>query len=160
MIEALVALFVVSIGLLGLAMLQIEGMKFGTDSYLRTQATLMGTDLMDRIIANKVAADAGAYCLDVTAPSDPCGTNAAPSGANASSCGDLSAGCATPEELAKYDLTTWYDALAASLPESDTSRIERTSVATSGGVSVFRYQITINWKERDQDMTQIWVADL
>ena len=38
-VEVLVALFVLSIGLLGLAALQAQGLRFNHDAYVRTQAT-------------------------------------------------------------------------------------------------------------------------
>ena len=53
LIEVLVALFVLSIGLLGLAALQTTGLKLNHQSYERTQATLQAYDIIDRMRTNK-----------------------------------------------------------------------------------------------------------
>ena len=157
LIEVLVALLVLSIGLLGLAMLQIQGMRFTTDSYQRTQATLLAYDLMDRMRANKVGADAGAYCLTTAAPADPCNTTASPA---LNDCGDIG-GCTTKEDLAAYDLYKWYQLQASHLSVSATpSSITRQSVVTASGASIWRYTITMRWNERDLPITQEWVIEL
>ena len=41
MIEALVAILILAIGLLGLAFLQAQGLKFNTSAYARTQASIL-----------------------------------------------------------------------------------------------------------------------
>lgn len=64
LVEVLVALVVLSIGLLGLAGLQTRGVRDNHSAYLRTQATLNAKDLVDRMRANRTAALAGAYDLD------------------------------------------------------------------------------------------------
>ena len=158
LIEVLVALLVLSIGLLGLAMLQIQGLRFTTDSYQRTQATLLAYDLMDRMRANKVGADAGAYCLTTAAPADPCNTTASPALNN---CGD-SGGCTTKEALATYDLSKWYQLQASHLSINTTtpSSITRESVVTASGTSIWRYTITMRWNERDLPIAQEWVIEL
>ena len=49
LIEALVTLAILAFGLLGLAMMQLQSMKFNTDSYSRSQATWLAYDLMERM---------------------------------------------------------------------------------------------------------------
>lgn len=133
LLEVLVALLVLSIGLLGLAMLQVKGMQFNSDAYLRTQATILAYDIIDRMRANKGAAANYA----VTAP--PTGTIP---NCDSSSC--------SPAQLATYDLSRWYAALGQSLPNSSTT------IVGAGN----QYTITINWLERDLPITQIWVVEL
>ena len=159
LIEVLVALVVLSIGLLGLAMLQAQGMKFTTDSYQRTQATLLAYDLIDRMRANKVGADAGAYCLTTAAPTTPCTTTAPP--ATAVTCGN-SGGCTTKEDLAKFDLTQWYQLQQAHLTINTGaySSLSRANVVTASGTSVWQYTIIMSWFERDLPITQTWVVEL
>ena len=94
LIEVLVALLVLSIGLLGLAALQVQGLRFNHDALIRTQATNLAYDIVDRMRANR--ANVAAY------------TAADPGGA----CDPLAAGAA-------MDLTCWYDDLAATLPGGD-----------------------------------------
>ncbi len=155
LIEVLAALLVLSIGLFGLVMLQ--GLRLTTDSYQRTQATLLAYDLMDRMRANKVGADAGAYCLTAAAPANPCTTTAQPARNN---CGDTG-GCASKEELAKYDLYNWYELQKdqLSINTNTHSSVSRRQVATSKA-SGWEYTITMRWYERDLPITQVWVVEI
>jgi type IV pilus assembly protein PilV len=59
--EVLIALVVLSVGLLGLASLQTNTLKFNQGAYLRTQATNLAYDMADRMRANRAAAIANAY---------------------------------------------------------------------------------------------------
>ncbi len=64
MIEVLVAIVVLSIGLLGLAGLQMTSLQSNHSAYLRSQATLLAYDLSDRMRARAVATRSGAYADD------------------------------------------------------------------------------------------------
>jgi len=59
LIEVLVAIVLLSIGMLGLSALQARATLMGIESYQRTQALLLAQDMLDRIRANKP--DAAAY---------------------------------------------------------------------------------------------------
>lgn len=61
LIEVLVAIVVLSVGLLGLAGLQMTGLKSNHSAYLRSQATLLAYDLSDRMRTQRQAALNGAY---------------------------------------------------------------------------------------------------
>ena len=61
LIEVLVALLVLSIGLLGMAALQAVSLKSNHGAYQRTQATFLAYDMMDRMRANRTSALAGDY---------------------------------------------------------------------------------------------------
>ena len=50
--EVLVAMLVLAIGLLGLASLQAQSLKFNHDSYVRSQSTILAAEMMDRMRAN------------------------------------------------------------------------------------------------------------
>lgn len=52
MIEMLVTMVVFSVGLLGVAHLQIYALKMGANSEIRTRATLLAGDITERIRAN------------------------------------------------------------------------------------------------------------
>lgn len=58
-LEVLIALVIFSIGLLGLASMQVLGLKLTTDSMHRSIATLLANDMIDRMRANVVAASLG-----------------------------------------------------------------------------------------------------
>ena len=54
LIEALVTIVILSISLLGLAALQGQGLALITDSYARSQASILAADIMERIRSNAV----------------------------------------------------------------------------------------------------------
>ena len=93
-IEVLVALLVLAIGLLGLAALQAQGLRFNHDAYVRTQATQLAYDIIDRMRANR--ANAGAYMA-----------------------GDPGIGCDPTDASINMDLSCWYESLDAALPGGD-----------------------------------------
>jgi len=153
----MVALLIFSIGLLGLAMLQATGLKFNTDSYARTQATILAYDLIDRMRANKVAADAGNYCITSVTP---CTTTAPPG--TAETCADTPVvGCDSSQKVAVYDLTYWYGLQDRFLaPAATRSSLEGTTTATPSGKTIVQYKITMRWRERENDIEQTWVFEL
>jgi len=61
LIEVLISLVVISIGLFGIAGMQLQSLKTSHDAYLRTQATFLAYDLIDKMRANRTAAIAGEY---------------------------------------------------------------------------------------------------
>lgn len=74
LIEVLVALLVMSIGLLGAAAIQLNALKFTDSSSLRTRASFIAYDMMDRIRANPD----GAYALASIAQAPASGSLTAP----------------------------------------------------------------------------------
>jgi type IV pilus assembly protein PilV len=99
LIEVLVALVVLSVGLLGVAGLQIVGLKGNLSAASRTQASYLAEDIIDRMRANYVAArgDSGTgaaflqYQLTMGAT--------APSGADATAVADVTAWVAELQTL-------------------------------------------------------------
>ena len=67
LVEALVALLVISIGLLGIAAMQLTSLRSNHSSSLRSQATLLAYDIVDRMRANQNAANNGAYDIALSA---------------------------------------------------------------------------------------------
>ncbi|MGD9591937.1 MAG: type IV pilus modification protein PilV [Candidatus Berkiella sp.] len=59
LLEVLVALMIFSIGLLGLAGLQIFSLRLTGDSLLRTTAAILANDMIDRMRANPAATNLG-----------------------------------------------------------------------------------------------------
>lgn len=151
--EVLVALLVLSFGLIGLAMLQTTSLRFNNDSYMRSQATFLAYDLIDRMRANMAGAEAGNYCVTST---NPCKTTAAP--ATPETCG--STGCADAKSLAEYDISSWYALQKLYLsPAASASSVVRATKATAGK-TVYEYTITMRWNERDTDIEQTWVIEI
>ena len=127
LLEVLVAVVVLSIGLLGLAGLQASGLAQNNNAYQRTQATLLAYDMLDRMRANFDGVRLG-YYNDVSAGSatDP-------------NC--ILSGC-TVQQIATYDNASWGDSLSTTLPSGFGT------VSGSGLGSTFT--ITVMW---DQDRT-------
>ncbi|WP_447894508.1 MULTISPECIES: type IV pilus modification protein PilV [unclassified Vreelandella] len=71
LLEALIAMLIMSIGLLGVVALQTQALSQQRSAYLETQATNMAQDMLDRIRANKE--DARAYALTPGQPSSGSG---------------------------------------------------------------------------------------
>ncbi len=65
LLEVLISLIILSVGLLGLAAMQAGTLKMNHGAYQRTQATLLAYDMLDRMRANRTAALAGFYDLDM-----------------------------------------------------------------------------------------------
>jgi len=61
LIESLISILVVSIGFLGFAGLQINGLAAANDSLFRSKAVYLSYQMSDRVRANLPAASAGAY---------------------------------------------------------------------------------------------------
>ncbi|MBI5462892.1 MAG: type IV pilus modification protein PilV [Gammaproteobacteria bacterium] len=101
LLEVLIAVVVLSIGLLGVAGLQAFGLRNNQDAYMRSQATILATDIAERMRANMTGVEAGTYDQGVAVEN----TN----------CNDATTGC-TANELAQHDLYQWRTALFAALP--------------------------------------------
>jgi len=70
LLEVLIALLVLSIGLLGLAALQTTGLRSNQMASMRTQATQVAYDITDRMRANPAGVTAGEYVIALgTTPS-------------------------------------------------------------------------------------------
>lgn len=152
LVEVLVALLVLSFGLLGLAALQTTSLKYNTGSYFRTQATYFVYDIVDRMRANSSeVSDGGVYDVANAAA-------AATAVGNYGTC--KSSGCAcntsscSSSNLAAYDLGTWYDRMAKVLPDAGTNLA---TIDINGSKQV---TITIYWKEQDLPKQQTWVMQL
>jgi len=156
LVEVLVALVVLSIGLLGLAALQLSSLQFNTNSLFRTQATVAAYDIIDRMRSNRAGFKANAY--QVLSASDAAnvlstyGTCSLSSGS--CNCKDVTNPCA-PADLATYDLGNWYLQTDSLLPGSSNNRATISRDATTNEVT-----ITINWTEKDVSQSKTWKVRL
>lgn len=76
LIEVLIAVLLLSIGLLGLAALQTASLNNNSSAMIRSQANLIAYDILDRMRANTSAATQGDYQIGLSA-SAPTGTTRA-----------------------------------------------------------------------------------
>jgi len=128
LVEVLVALVVMSVGMLGIAALYLEGLRAGRTALNRTTAVTLAADMADRIRANSAAGAAYA------------GTGPGTDG----KCVNGPSDC-TATQLAGDDWFTWRNELAAQLPEGSVGEIDVAGPAPN------TYTITVAWPEIGQD---------
>jgi type IV pilus assembly protein PilV len=132
LMEVLIALVVLSIGLLGLAALQATGTRNIHTSYLRSQAVVQAYDMADRMRSNLQGVSAGYY-------SDLSGIPTSPPDCTSTQC--------NPEQLAELDLAQWNIANRDVLPGPGAGTV---TIATgTGGCAIANCicTITVSWDE-------------
>ena len=133
MVESLVALVVLSVGMLGIASLHLTSLKSGRSALIRTQAVNLVNDMADRIRANPVAR--GSYDTGLYAP--------APAPRN---CVTV-ANCST-DELAEDDLARWIAQVDATLPNA-ASEVLFNAAAAAGRPDT--YSVRVAWREAGEE---------
>jgi type IV pilus assembly protein PilV len=125
MVEAMVALVVLSVGMLGIAGLYVTTLRSGGGAIYRFQAVNLAIDLADRIRANRTA---NVAYLGPAADNNCYGAGAVD--------------CA-PALMAANDLLVWQNQIAAMLPAGNgVVNVTPGAVATDP----FTYTITITWQ--------------
>lgn len=139
-LEVLIAVIILSVGILGLAGLQAVALRNNHSAFLRSQATMLAYDISDRMRANLTETQADGYDLTAANPNANCiGTT----------------GC-TEAQMAGHDISEWNLAVAT-LPNGqavvcyDTSPEDGTTAAAhacSGAAPGFGvYTIKIWWSD-------------
>jgi type IV pilus assembly protein PilV len=127
LVEVLVTLILISVGLLGVAALQLTNLKNSQESYVRSQAAVLAADILDRMRANQSGFRAGNY--DMAA--DASGFDQA--GASGT--------------VAAADIAAWQASINRLLPGSDSDAAGR--IVREGSIVT----ISIRWRERDESST-------
>jgi type IV pilus assembly protein PilV len=117
LIEVLVAVLIVSVGILGVAGLQLVALQNNTSAMFRTQAFQLGYDIIDRARANP------GETYDVALADDAPVAN------------DCTAGTCTTAQMRDWDVASWLGDVAAALPNGDGS------IVTNAGTTT----VTIQW---------------
>lgn len=131
LVEVLVALVVLSVGMLGIAALYVESLRSGNTAQLRTQAVALASDMADRIRANRQGGVS--YTKAFT---DVGALNVA--------CNPGGAGC-VPAVMAGHDISQWNTAVTGQLAGAQCSiGVDTTTIPNT-------YTITIQWSEPGQD---------
>ncbi len=125
LIETLVALVVLSVGLLGVVALQVHGLSAGRTANYRSLAANLAADMAERIRSNPLGLDAYAG----PGSNNRCTADAG----DALEC--------TPEQMAAHDVFLWDRAIRTSLPVGDW-RIEVDSGSIPPG-----YRLEVSWVE-------------
>ncbi len=123
LIEVLITLLIVSVGLLGMASLQLKSVSLNHSSYQRLQATNLAYDISDRIFVNGVQAREGNYTIALGA----------------------SAGLATASDVTRADISDW-QAMVVRLPEGEFS-IGAPQAMLGDPNNIRNYDVTVCWSD-------------
>lgn len=145
MMEVLIALLVLSIGILGLATLQSIGLKYNHQSYQRTQAVMQVYDIIDRIRSNNSVGKANDYqAFSLGPPADPTGTSVSP---------DCTVAICSTTQRAAFDIERWRQSLVRYLGPDAQGGVSR-----AAGTRVHRIQV--DWMENDVLKSFVYEAQL
>jgi type IV pilus assembly protein PilV len=137
LMEVMVALVVLSVGLLGLAALQAEGLRGSSTAQYRFQAVRMMGDILDRMRSNRAGLTSYAVTLAATGTDNGCSESiATPTAANC-----------TAAQMAAHDLLLWKADLITYLGANGDG-----SIVANGAVAR-QFTITVQWSERADNLS-------
>lgn len=136
LIEVIIALFVLSIGMLGISGLSLYSLKSNRDALQRTRAVVLAADLADRIRANPAGA------------ADYPGLVAAP-GSAANGCMHTAAvpAMCTPAEIAQDDVFYWLQALdsaSGGVPDA------MPAITIDNSTTPPTFRLTVQWTQHGE----------
>jgi type IV pilus assembly protein PilV len=146
LLEALVAILILSFGLLGLAGLQATTAKFKVGSWVRSAVSVQFADLADRVRANPIGAGAtigttppiaSGYTIDADWASQQADALAIPT--------DCSTTVCTAAQRAQFDLLVWRTAVRRQFPQG---AVIVTGGGAGGGAPVLPLNATIAWFDK------------
>lgn len=140
LIEVLIALVVLSIGLIGMAGIQQAGVRNNHNALLHSQASMLAYEIADMMRSNKQEVEFGKYIVaDGVFPSESsnCATSSLGTAINCSS-----------QEMATFHLKRWSEHLSQRLPQGSGS------ISCDGGGLVScpigsTILIEVSWTESD-----------
>ncbi|MCK5898127.1 MAG: type IV pilus modification protein PilV [Methylococcales bacterium] len=135
LIEILISMVILAIGLLGLAGLQMTGLRHNLSAYHRSQATQIAYDMADRMRVNMVNAKRGSNSIYVQKKPSNAGKQAA--------CLKISGTC-SPTQMAEQDLFEWNEHIIQKLPNG-VGKIE-----SLGAVADKTFMITMTWVDKNK----------
>jgi type IV pilus assembly protein PilV len=131
----MIALLVLTIGMLGIAALYLESLRSSRDALYYTHAVNLAADMADRIRSNREAVESYEFLMDgVNLPLSPAGNP----------CRLRDAGACTSQAQAETDLSEWASIVVDLLPAA-----QATVTATRGLPD--RYTIQLAWTEVGRD---------
>lgn len=144
MLEVLIAVVILSFGLLGVAGLQLVSLASNHSAHLRSTANTLAYDMADRMRANVAAASAGNYN----------GINGADNQCQSTHFNDTHAAPAncTAAQLAADDIYDWGQAIAGLLPNGTglvcLDSTPNTAACDGNGVS---YSVRVSWDDKPKN---------
>jgi type IV pilus assembly protein PilV len=136
LLEAMIALVVLSVGLLGLAALQARSMQYNSEAMTRSQGTVIANEIIDRIrsrtydLAGAQAENAAEAYLAAAAATD----------------------CASPPVTAVQEKGCWMQMMKTYLPgqANPTGTITRVAGADNNNPTDDVYQVQLQWTDRSK----------
>lgn len=138
LIEVMIAILILSFGVLGLAGLQARSMTAENESYSRAQAIMLLQDMATRLAANTAGFAAGSYAHAGVVY----GTDYDDSSPN---CGSLTTPPTTPADVANADVCAWSDALRI----ASNSNVRGARGCIEAGAVADEVLISVAWQGRD-----------
>jgi type IV pilus assembly protein PilV len=132
LVEVLIALIIMSVGMLGIAGLYVQSMQAGRTSMLRHHAVNLASDIADRIRANPTAG--AAYIASTGADNN---------------CVGQGVDCSV-DQMAAQDIFLWQQQAAAFLPAMGDGS-QQVIVAYNAAATPPTYTITVRWDEPTPD---------
>lgn len=132
LVEILITLLVISIGLLGVAGLHALSLRNNYDALMRSHASALASDIIDRMRANPAAVIEDGDYDDAEFDSDP--------------------EIEDDSSQALIDVSEWKDTLAAQLPDG------KGAIAVDNATRVVR--VEVQWGERDNTMTFVTETEI
>jgi type IV pilus assembly protein PilV len=136
LLEVLVALLVLSIGLLGIGKLVMLSARANGSAYLRSQATALAYSMFDDMRANRTQALTPPYAYAVAIGVNP----------GIVGCPAPPAGC-SPSQQAQNDLANWKSTLQNALPNGDGSVQIATANDTGTGAANVTVTVSVQWND-------------
>jgi type IV pilus assembly protein PilV len=134
LVEVLIALVIMSVGMLGIAGLYVQGMQAGRTSMFRHHAVTLAGDVADRIRANPRAGVAYNHAANATGTDNSCVTGGVD---------------CNPAAMAANDIFLWQEQADGTLPSGNVA------VVVSAGANPPTYQITVSWNEPGETPTYV-----
>lgn len=144
LIEILVAMLILTVGILGVAAMQLVSFQTNQSAYSRSQATYLAQDMFDRIRANPAGYGTTTIYDDI----DTCEAASIPV---SPACINSTAGC-TPQATAEQDVREWASSFADVFTRTDWRPVLPNGCATmirAAGTNDFT--ATVTWDEKDWD---------
>lgn len=146
MIEVMVALFIFSVGILGIISLQLFAKQNNYDAVQRTTAAALASSIAEKMRINHEAA------ADYISTAEPVANTVLPTTCS------TSPGC-TPAELAQHDLQEWYSLISGATETTPdltnagglaapSACIRQDPLGKGGDVGDTEYRIVIAWRGR------------
>jgi type IV pilus assembly protein PilV len=146
LMEVMVALFVLSVGILGIISLQLFAQQNNYDAIQRTTAAVLASSIVERMRINRAGINGYPGVAEPVPDTDFPNTCSSPPGC-------------TPAQLAAHDLQEWYSLISGATESSAADEftgglaapsacIRRDPAGTGGTAGATEYRIAIAWRGR------------